>query len=528
MARLIGMLGLLASLVERVRIARHATVQARLRRRFAIALATPILGYGPEIERLIAERAARLPGAKRFALTSGSSATPKRLVYTPARLRATKLVFVDVYARACRALRIRRRSLFVLSPLAADESLTAQLLAERRPPSFLATLQAPYRLQSDPAIRALADRYGATAVRLFLIATCNPGVLYATNPSTLSTFLDAVADDWPAASALARDYQRAPGSFPSRVAAIVRRLDSRGAGARRRAVADSATALPLATWAPAVEATITWTGGYVAPFVERLATHLPPDRYRLVPMYSMSTETIETVSHFEGRGDPAFLPLAPGVLYEFLPEEEATPALAADQPSRLLTPDRLETGRTYTLVVSDDHGLRRYQTADVFLCRGRVRGLPDLSFVRRRGLEHSFTGEKLTAEQAAQAFAGARRERQLPASTYLSLVPSWPAGESIPHYKLAVVTAARGPLPDLAPLAAHCQATLEALNPEYRSKVASRRLAPLRPLALTTEAFARAVGSQHHADRWEAQFKFLPLYRATWESLTGKETPPAC
>jgi hypothetical protein len=212
------------------------------------------------------------------------------------------------------------------------------------------------------------------------------------------------------------------------------------------------------------------------------------------------------------------------VLYELL-EEDPAAAPAADDPSRLLTPDRLEGGRMYTLVVSDGHGLRRYQTADVFLCRGRVRGLPDLTFVRRRGLEHSFTGEKLTAEQAAEAFAHLRAELALPASTYLSLVPSWPAGEPIPHYRLAVVTGALGPPPDLEALATRGQAIVESLNPEYRSKVASRRLAPLRPLALSTEAFARAVGGQRHGDRWEGQFKFLPLYRATWESLTATAPP---
>ena len=47
-------------------------------------------------------------------------------------------------------------------------------------------------------------------------------------------------------------------------------------------------------------------------------------------MYAMSTETIETVPHFRADSEPAFLPLAPGVLYEFL---ELTEEGAPDEPA---------------------------------------------------------------------------------------------------------------------------------------------------------------------------------------------------
>ena len=180
------------------------------------------------------------------------------------------------------------------------------------------------------------------------------------------------------------------------------------------------------------------------------------------------------------------------------------------------------------MVVSDGYGLRRYQTGDVFLCRRKVAGLPDLAFVRRRGLEHSFTGEKLTGEQTSSAFARARAHLGLPASTYLSLVPSWPPGDAVPHYRLVVVSQGDGDLPDLAQLASRCQSELEAENPEYRSKTGSARLGPLRPLALPAETFARSVGGERHRASWEAQFKFLPLYRTRWEELQlPAETLPA-
>src|SRR5260370_105214 len=153
-------------------------------------------------------------------------------------------------------------------------------------------------------------------------------------------------------------------------------------------------------------------------------------------MYSMSTETIETISHFQGDSI-SFLPLGTRVLYEFVEET------AVDKVANLLSADQLEIGKTYSMVVSDPYGLRRYQTSDVFLCRGMVAGLPDLSFIRRRGLSYSFTGEKLTAEHVSMVFQGLRKEFPLlDGETFLTCVPSQPANDPIPHYKVLLIPAA--------------------------------------------------------------------------------------
>lgn len=126
----------------------------------------------------------------RFAVTSGSAGDPKRILYSRRRLRACKLIFSDMFARACRAFQIRRTSLYVFSSFEPDDSLTSLLLDEVDLPNYLATLQAPYRVQRHHAMRALAAEYGSTAVRLWLMTIANPGVLYSTNPSTISTFFD--------------------------------------------------------------------------------------------------------------------------------------------------------------------------------------------------------------------------------------------------------------------------------------------------------------------------------------------------
>jgi len=517
----VGLLGLALSAAHHYRIAAFARDQRRLRARYRITPETPVLTFGPELERLIEEAAGRAGPAAAFASTSGSTDRPKRLLYTRARLRAFGLAFVDNFSRCCRSLGVRRTSLYVFSSLGGDDSLTSMLLAERRPPPYLSTLQAPYRVQALPAVQALVPTYGAAAVRLWVLTIANPGVLYSTNPSTLSTFLDELASDWRRSSELVRRWVADPASFDGGVRAVARRLESRGAAGRLALVAASPSPVPLRLFAPAVGFYVCWTGGYVGPFLDRLAAHLPPGRYRLVPMYSMSTETIETVGHYEG-GEVSFLPLAGGVLYEFVEEG------AEDRPENLLTAAELRAGKTYSMVVSDAYGLRRYQTGDLFLCRGFVRGLPDLSFARRRDLEYSFTGEKLTAAQAEAVFRRLRAEcPRLGAGTFLACVPSQPAGEPTPHYKLVVVDAAR---PDLGAfgeaLAARCDELLGEVNREYRGKREGGRLGRLRPVCVSPGEFARRVGGARRGDNWEAQFKFLPLYRCTWESLGAVAAAP--
>jgi hypothetical protein len=503
-------IGLVAPFLEgahRLRIALAPRQQRRLRRRYGLDAQTPIQQWQDRNNRVVR------PGDGAFAVTSGSTSGQKRVFYTKRRLRTVKWAYVDMFIRCCRAMRIRRRSLYVFSSLTRDESLTTLLLEERRLPSYFATLQAPYRTQFTPAIQRLAAAYGTTAVRLWVLALSNPGVLYSTNPSTLSAFFDDLGAGWRDHSRLVRDYCHHPDGFSVEVHRIARRLASRGSHERLARLAASDMPLPIACIAPSVEAFICWSGGYVRPFLDRLAGHLPSERHRHIPMYSMSTETIETVTHF-GPGAVAFLPIAAGVCYEFLE------AGADDSASLLRAAGELQIGTAYTMVVSDAFGLERYQTGDVFLCRGRVAGLPDLEFLRRSGVEYSFTGEKLTSDQLDFVYGQLRGKCPgLRADDFLTCVPSYPPGEHIPHYKVALV---RGAVDDDdirdEELAARADRLLATINPEYDSKRKSGRLGPVRLVRLTHAELAARVGGGRHRETWETQFKFLPLYVETWES----------
>ena len=477
--------GLLACAWQRFCLLGFRTNQRRLKRKYVITRDTPVLTYGPKVMQSIRAKAGK---DAKFATTSGSTGKPKELLYTKRRLLALKLAFSEMFAGACYAFRLKRTSLYVFSSFEADTSLTSLLLDESALPRYLSTLQAPYRVQHLPAIQALVSKYGSTAVRLWLLTISNPGVLYSTNPSTISTFLDELANNWQHNTKLIRDWCYAPASFASEIHQIARRLASRGCSRRLKQIANSNAPLPLSHCAPAVVAYICWTGGYVKPFLDRLATHLPSPRYTLIPMYSMSTETIETLPYFRDR-EAAFLPLAPGVVYEFM-----------DDAENLIDAHELEPGKTYAMVVSDAYGLRRYQTEDLFLCKRKIHGLPDLAFVRRRSLEYSFTGEKLTAEQLSLVFEQLRASYpSLLADRFLTCVPAQP-----PHYKVLLV-GDRSQENSHDFLAARCDELLCEINCEYRIKRISGRLGPVEIVSTNLKDLVATNST------WETQFKFLPL-----------------
>jgi hypothetical protein len=454
---------------------------------------TPICSFEPETRRLIESAGKRLGQKALWAETSGSTGKPKRLLYTKRRLRSLKWIYIDVFARVCWSLKISRTSLYVFSSFTEDDSLTSLLLDDRKLPGFITTLQAPYRVHCDAAIKALIEQYGGAAVRLWLLTIANPGVLYSTNPSTIVAFLDELKNDWLRVRQLTKDWYECRAQFPRQLNLIARRLGSTGCRERLAQVATSDSPLELAQIAPAVATYMCWTGGYVQPFLNRLASHLPSPRYRLVPMYSMSTETIETIPCFDD-GQTSFLPLAPGVLYEFVEDSRS------DVPQNLWRPDQLVAGRAYALVVSDAFGLKRYQTDDLFYCDGLSHGLPNLSFLRRRSLQYSFTGEKLTAEQLSIVYEELTRDCS---NVFLTCVPC--AGAT-PHYRVFAV----GGKID-RDLSSEIDSRLAALNSEYKSKRFGGRLGQISFEEITFEEFLQRIPSAH--ETWETQFKFLPLYR---------------
>jgi len=420
---------------------------------------------------------------------------------------------MDAFCRAFGAMGVRRTSLYVFSAIGTDDSLTSLMMAERQSlPPYFSSLQAPYRVHGHPAMLTLEKSYGTAAVRLWVLVISNPGAMYATNPSTIALFLEQLAEHWESCTALIRDWGRDLNTFDPDVRRIAARLSSIGDAERIAVISNSATPLPFSQCVPALSFLCCWDGGYVRPYLDRVWVHLDSQAVRHLPMYSMSTETVETLPDFQDV-DVAFLPVAPGVLYEFLPvgSEEETAAL--------LQPEVLKVGQEYSMVVSDPWGLVRYHTEDVFSVARRVSGLPDLRFERRLGLAFSFTGEKLTGDQARAAIQAVIEQRSdLAQMPWLVLVPST---EPRPHYKL--VMAGESPVLACSQIGPLLDTALGWVNQEYLDKRRSGRLGAPEAIPMPFEDALRWVGRQQPGRRWETQFKFLPMVTTPWEKLMAEK-----
>ena len=498
--------GALEQLRHLRRIRKYQSDQGKLRRRYGIKDDTPLVQEVPTPDA----REVATPGTQ-IALTSGTSSDPKRVLYTARRLRAVRNVFVASFLRCFWSLDIRRTSLYVFGSLEPDSSLTSLLLAEKRPPTLLALLQAPYRIHAHPALRRVAAQHGTVAVRLWILTESNPGVLYSTNPSTLYTFFEELRTDWPKCSELARRALRDPQALDRKACRVVRRLASRGWEQRLERIATSREYLPISAWAPAVRNFACWTGGYVGPFLERLRRHLPWPPFRCVEMYSMSTEAVETIPDFMRTGIQ-FLPLAPDTYYEFLDID------VPESAGEVLSSHQLRNFGSYEMIVSHPYGLTRYRTGDVFLCEGFVSDVPALRFVRRRELGYSFTGEKLTATQVQDAIREIQRDENPDTMCVLTCFPSEPRGAALPCYRLVAVRMGRtGPAPQ-PEIAGQFDELLQEFNLEYKSKRDSKRLGEVRFETIEFDEFRRLV-QENGLGRWDSQFKFVSIYPRLWESL---------
>lgn len=489
------------------RIRTYYADQRKLRQRYGIQDETPLV---QDIPRPDAAEAAA-PG-NQVAQTSGTSSTPKRVLYTPRRLRTVRQVFIASFLRIFWMRGIRRTSFYVFGSLEGDSSLTSMLLAEKRMPPLLALLQAPYRIHAHPALRRVANQHGTAAVRLWVLAVSNPGVLYSTNPSTIFAFLEELRVDWINCTDLIRRIIRDPQAVDPEAYRIVRRLASRGWKQRLERIATSYGYILMSEWAPAVRTYACWTSGYVEPFMERLQRHLPFPYYRCVPMYSMSTECVETVPHFKKYGI-SFLPLAPDTLYEFLEAD------APEGPEELLSPHQLRNFYMYEMIVSHPYALTRYRTGDLFLCEGFASGVPLLRFVRRKILGYSFTGEKLTGKQVMDAIHELHKDEKLSGTCILTCFPSHPHTASLPCYRLVAVRTGRTDRVPAPKTAGRFDDLLREFNLEYKSKRDSKRLGEAQFEIIGIDEF-RKLFEDRGLGRWDSQFKFLPLYPRLWESLT--------
>lgn len=503
-ARIYRLIGRGLALGQRLRILWHPLGQRWLRFRYRLK-DRPVAGFDEGVQRSIDAWAEGRTGA--FAESSGTTARPKRVFYTPARARMVRRIFIVQYLCWAARWRLRWPSIYMFGTMSADRSLSALLSApEDETPSW-ALLGSPHRAHKRPLLRALEFEYGRDAVRCLVLALSDPGVWYATNPSTLTAFLDRIDLAPESVRALVRAFQA--GEFGDEVYAAAAALVLPGWSQRLSGFLTDAPSTALFAAKPKLRYVVTWDGGYVAPFLENLRPRLPSE-VRFVPMYALSTEVVATVPYYPGPDRVRFVPVAPGVCYEFARATDDAPP-GAD----LVPASALRVNEAYRMVVSDPWGLRRYDTGDIFRCVGKLGALPDLRFLRRGGLSYSFTGEKLTGGQVAAALDEARSRMGAtgPARLRLALAPEV-RGADYPGYCLLIMSGGR----EDVRAAAWARAVDEALcgqNQEYAAKRSSGRLGAVRPVTTSEDEVVRVLGAAEGVED-AAQFKFLPLFPRCW------------
>jgi GH3 auxin-responsive promoter len=502
--RLIGLSAIFFKFIVFFQIKTYRVQQAWLKRKYRITEDTPIHGYDQDTIVSIESRFHKLKSDAVYAYTSGSTDRPKKIAYDRKRLRKATFVFINAFFRYL-AILPQNRSLFIFSSLCADRSLTSLLLTERGTPLYLCSLQAPHRVQNHPIIQALAKSYGDTAVRFWILAVSNPGMIYATNPSTIAIFFNDLYADWARSSALIKDYINQPQKFSLELEHIYNRIASGKSNERLKQISSCSQPLAIKELFPGLQAFACWNGGYVNNFIDQIRRYLPADQYQHFPMYSMSTETIETIPGLNG-----FLPMAPGAFYEFIEEGKE------DISANIISANSLIPGKIYSMLVSDDYGLKRYQTEDLFKCVALVRSVPDLRFVRRRNLSYSFTGEKLTAEQLCLAFEDAESNFPEIQNGFLTCFPSESSQETAPSYCIVYVFNEK-PRCNIFAVTSHIQERLKSYNHEFKSKIESRRLGKLNSEMMPTKDFLRHLTGTSKNINSISQIKILPMYTKLWE-----------
>jgi hypothetical protein len=438
----------------------------------------PITGYDdhhPYIQRALqGETTALFARGTRilmFAMTSGTTGTPKRLPITEELFEEYKAgwkiwgagVFgdhLDLVNKQTLQLssdwrQFRAPSGVPCGQISGLAASTRPWVAER---IFL--LPGTVAQIHDPA----AKHY--TALRLSL-AHADVGMIVTANPSTLVDFARRADRE---REALIRDIYDGTLScdVPEHVRqALAPKILSRNRERARELdaiVSRHGMLLPRHAW-PGLSVLAVWMGGSVNVYLSQL-----PALYGEVEMRDHG------LSASEGR---MTIPITGGTsaglldfyhhYFEFIPAEEHD-----DARPTVLECHELEVGREYYIVMTTSGGLYRYDIHDVVRCVGYLGEAPLIEFLNKGKNFSNLTGEKLSEHQAIRAVKQSFAELELPLDAF-TLAPIM---DEQPRYVLLVESPA--PRGRIAELAHRVQANLAAVNEEYGDKCGSGRLLPVQ------------------------------------------------
>lgn len=225
--------------------------------------------------------------------------------------------------------------------------------------------------------------------------------------------------------------------------------------------------LPKSVW-PNLDLITCWKSRQLQLYTDQLPGIYP--NTRILPLLTGATEAMVTCP-VDDHPEAGVLTLTQGI-YEFIPHSEnRTGSENANQGTLFF--DQLSVGKTYQVIITQANGLYRYDLGDLYRVveyKGRV---PRLDFVRRRGIYHSFNGEKLTETQVMDGFQEARDLLGIPSSLY-ACFPVW---DNPPGYVYVVEVGSELSVSNLSRLPEAIDRCLAERNSEYEERIRTGRLA---------------------------------------------------
>jgi hypothetical protein len=471
--------------------------------------AVPIAGYqrlAPYIERVKnGEVGALFPRGTRvrmFALTSGTTGTPKHIPVTDAFFKAYRRGWQIWGARAmsdhfdafgAKILQIVSRMDERMTPSGVPAGAISGLCAQGQRSLvrllYLVPPESGYAGDTETKYYLASRR--ALAVRRVVPLTANPSTLLGLARAMDRRKEELVRDV--ADGTLTPDLDLGPPhrrKFEARLKA-----DPDRAKELERAVEEHGNLYPKDVWQ--IPLIGTWKGGTLSLYLREMPRYwgdAPTRDIGLVASEGRFSIPIET------QGSAGVLEVM-GAFVEFVPEDE----IDSGDPASVLAHE-VEVGGRYYLVPTTPGGLYRYHLGDLVEVVYKFGPAPAFRFLNRGEHVSSVTGEKLTEHQVVTAVNRAIDGAGLGVRCYC-LCPTW---DTVPYYSLLVEEHEVGKAP--ARLAASVDAALRGLNIEYESKRASGRLGPVRVKALprgTWQTFDREALEARGGRPEQYKHKFL-------------------
>jgi GH3 auxin-responsive promoter len=431
-----------------------------------------------------------------YAQTSGTTGKPKYIPVTPSTLdiqRREQMLFSYLQYRACpRAF--AGKALGVMGAAVEGRLDTGHVVGSVSGHLYR---ELPLAIRSrfvvPPEVSDIPD-YDLKYLLIARLALAERDITYlgSPNPTTFLRLMAVVNDE---RERLRQSFETGTLDRLSDLSPHVRAIVARRIRPDRARAEELTGTVPL-TYArlwPRICLVTTWTGGSCGIALDRLRALLPVGT-AVMELGYQSTEC---------RGTMALQTEAPGGLpplthhfFEFV--ERA----AWDRGSpEYLTIDRLESGRTYYVLITTASGLYRYFMNDLVEVTGRFRATPLLRFVQKGRGVTSLTGEKLYEAQAIEAVRDVTVRLGITPGFFLLV-----ADEGTSTYRLFVEFDECRPV-ELDRLGAALDNRLGELNLEYQSKRHSGRLGPLAVVPVrpgTGEAYKAACV---RAGQREGQYK---------------------